>query len=39
MMKMRDAKGVYQSGGCLDATREYPKQILPGSCELQLPQI
>lgn len=39
MMKMRDAKGIYQSGGCLDATREYPKQILPGSCELQLPQI
>jgi hypothetical protein len=29
MMKMRDPKGVYADGGCLDSTREYPKQIFP----------
>jgi len=38
MMKMRDPKGVYENGGCLDSTREYPKQIFPGSNELNLPQ-
>jgi hypothetical protein len=37
MMKMRDPKGVYENGGCLDSTREYPKQIFPGSNELNLP--
>ena len=37
MMKMRDPKGVYADGGCLDSTREYPKQIFPGSNELRLP--
>ena len=39
MMRIRDAKGVYADGGCLDATREYPKQIDPSACELSLPSI
>ena len=39
MMRIRDAKGVYADGGCLDATREYPKQIEPSACELSLPKI
>ena len=34
---MRDPQGVYAEGGCLDATRECPKQIHPGACELVLP--
>jgi hypothetical protein len=38
MMKMRDPKGVYADGGCLDSTREYPKQIFPGISELNLPR-
>ncbi len=38
MMKMRDPKGVYEDGGCLDSTREHPKQIFPGSSELSLPR-
>jgi len=38
MMKMRDPKGVYADGGCLDSTREYPKQIFPGINELNLPR-
>ena len=37
MMKMRDPKGVYAAGGCLDSTREFPKQIYPDHCELKLP--
>ena len=37
MMRMRDPKGVYADGGCLDSTREFPKQIFPDHCELQLP--
>lgn len=39
MMRIRDAKGVYAEGGCLDATRECPKQIEPTACELTLPSI
>ena len=37
MMRIRDPKGVYASGGCLDATRECPKQIFPTAIELVLP--
>ena len=39
MMRMRDPKGVYDKGGCLDATRESPKQIAPSACNLILPPI
>ena len=39
MMKMRDPKGVYAEGGCLDSTREYAKQIEPGHFELNLPPL
>ena len=39
MMRIRDPKGVYAEGGCLDATREYPKQIYPSACELSLPKV
>ena len=37
MMRIRDDKGIYAEGGCLDASRECPKQIHLTSCELQLP--
>ena len=39
MMRMRDGKGIYAEGGCLDASRECPQQIYVGDCELQLPVI
>jgi hypothetical protein len=39
MMKIRDPKDVYENGGCLDATRECPKQIYPSACELELPSV
>jgi hypothetical protein len=39
MMRIRDGKGIYAEGGCLDATRECPKQIASTACELKLPDI
>jgi hypothetical protein len=39
MMRIRDPKGVYAEGGCLDATREHPKQIFPTANELVLPEV
>jgi hypothetical protein len=39
MMRIRDGKGIYADGGCLDATRECPKQIALTACELKLPKI
>jgi hypothetical protein len=38
MMRIRDPKDVYAEGGCLDATRESPKQIFPTATELVLPK-
>jgi hypothetical protein len=38
MLRMRDPKGVYAEGGCIDTTREYPKGVSPQHCELVLPR-
>lgn len=38
MLRMRDPKGVYAKGGCLDSTREYPKSVSREHCELVLPR-
>ena len=37
MLRMRDAKGVYDEGGCLDTTRECPRSVSRDHCELVLP--
>jgi hypothetical protein len=37
MLRMRDPKGVYAEGGCIDTTREYPKSVSRGHCDLVLP--
>lgn len=37
MVRMRDPKGVYAEGGCIDTTREYPRGVSQESCELVLP--
>lgn len=37
MLRLRDPKGVYLGGGCLDTTREYPRQLCPGTADLRLP--
>ena len=37
MLRLRDPKGEYLEGGCLDTTREYPRQLRPGTADLRLP--
>ena len=37
MLRMRDPKGVYAKGGCIDTTREYPKSVSREHCDLVLP--
>lgn len=39
MLRYRDPRGVYQAGGCIDTTREYPRRVCPGSPELVLPAL
>ena len=39
MLRMRDPKGVYAQGGCIDTTREYPRGVSRQHCELVLPAI
>jgi hypothetical protein len=38
MVRMRDPKGVYAEGGCIDTTREYPRSVSQAACELVLPR-
>ncbi|MBS3935077.1 MAG: hypothetical protein KGZ43_02800 [Sulfuritalea sp.] len=37
MMRLRDPKGVYAKGGCIDTTRESPRGVCPGGVPLELP--
>lgn len=37
MVRLRDPQGVYAEGGCIDATREYPRSVSSEQCELALP--
>jgi len=37
MVRMRDPQGVYAEGGCIDATREYPRGVSREHCQLVLP--
>lgn len=37
MMKLRDPQDVYADGGCIDASREYPRWVCPESTDLVLP--
>lgn len=37
MLRLRDPQGVTGSGGCLDASREYPRWVCRGSADLALP--
>jgi len=37
MVQLRDPTGVYANGGCIDASREFPKWICPGSEQIVLP--
>ena len=37
MLKLRDPPGVYADGGCIDASREYPRAIVASRAGLRLP--
>jgi hypothetical protein len=39
MKKYREPSGVYQIGGCIDATRESPRLLRPASCDIVLRDI
>lgn len=39
MLRMREPKGVYQSGGCIDTSREYPRWVCPGTADMVLPPV
>lgn len=36
MMRMRDPKGVYAEGGCIDASREYPRFVHAANTDIRL---
>ncbi len=38
MSRYRDPSGVYENGGCIDTTREYPRSIYKDCCEVVLPR-
>lgn len=38
MARLRDGRGVYLEGGCIDATREFPRRVCPGTAEISLPR-
>ncbi len=38
MLRLRDPKGIYQEGGCIDTSREYPRCIHPATADIQLPE-
>jgi hypothetical protein len=37
MLRLREPSGVYVDGGCIDASREYPRRVCPGTADLRLP--
>lgn len=39
MLRLREPKGVYHSGGCIDTSREYPRLSCPGTSDMLLPGV
>ncbi|MEI7843760.1 MAG: hypothetical protein WCI39_12110 [Gallionellaceae bacterium] len=39
MMRLRDPSGVYDEGGCIDTSREYPRWVCVGTADMALPAI
>jgi len=37
MLRMREPKGVYASGGCIDTSREHPRWVCPATTDMVLP--
>lgn len=38
MLRLREPAGVYVDGGCIDASREYPRRVCRGTSNLTLPE-
>lgn len=38
MLRIRDPQGVYEEGGCIDATRECARWVLAGHADIALPE-
>jgi hypothetical protein len=38
MLRLRDPQGVYAEGGCMDNTREWPRWLRPGTCDIRFPE-
>jgi len=36
MLRLRDHKGVYLNGGCIDTSREYPRCVCPGTADMEI---
>lgn len=34
MLRLREPKGVYGNGGCIDTSREYPRCVCPGTSDM-----
>jgi hypothetical protein len=39
MQRLRDPQGIYQEGGCVDSSREFPKWVCSGSSDITLPGV
>ena len=39
MGRYRDPTGSFEDGGCIDTTREFPRQICTGSTQIALSQV
>ncbi|NMM38348.1 MAG: hypothetical protein HHJ09_12745 [Glaciimonas sp.] len=37
MARLRDPQGVYAGGGCIDASREFPRRVCPRTANIVLP--
>lgn len=39
MLRLREPKGIYKDGGCIDTSREYPRWVCPATADLGLPEL
>ena len=39
MLQLRDPQGVYGNGGCIDASREFPRWVCPATTDIVLPPL
>ena len=36
MLRLREPKGIYVNGGCIDTSREYPRCVCPGTSDMPI---